>query len=373
MKKLFSFLLVLVLSFSVLFAFGCEKPNKGPKAPGHKVILFIGDGMGENHIANTELYYDIKLSFTSFETKTMVDTSSRTTLNNGYTPTDSAAAATAMATGTRVLNDVVAVDAWGEPLPSITELAKNDGYGTGVVTSDLITGATPAGFSAHSKKRTNDAAIVMSQIDGTIDLLLGSGSYSGYIERMNEKGVTLVTKYSELSYDMPKNAPRIFATFTDVEPSNNTDDTPNLVQLTTFAINFMEKNFPNAYFLMIEGAKIDKKSHSNLILDMMENVIDFSNAIEKAKTLVTGDYTFIVTADHETGALELAESVEQIDNSIDSENKSSLYHSTNHSTANVPLYYYSTKGDVHSMLNNDVILNTNVFDLCCYLLEIEVA
>ncbi|MBR3864443.1 MAG: hypothetical protein IKJ19_04960 [Clostridia bacterium] len=38
MKKLFSFLLVLVLSFSVLFAFGCEKPNKGPKAPGHKVI-----------------------------------------------------------------------------------------------------------------------------------------------------------------------------------------------------------------------------------------------------------------------------------------------------------------------------------------------
>lgn len=373
MKKVFSFLLVLVLSFSMLFAFGCEKSNKGPKAPGHKVILFIGDGMGENHIANTELYYDIKLSFTSFETKTMVDTSSLTTLNNGYTPTDSAAAATAMATGTRVLNDVVAMDAWGEPLPSITELAKQVGYGTGVVTSDDVTGATPAGFSGHSKKRTNSAAIMISQIQGTIDLLMGSGSYSAYKDKMGEYGITNVTKYSELNY----NAPRVFANFADVEPSNNTDDTPNLVQLTTFAINFMEKNFPDGYFLMIEGAKIDKKSHSNLILDMMENVVDFSNAIEKAKTLVTGDYTFIVTADHETGALELAESAQEIDESItiNSENKmvSSLYHSTNHSTANVPLYYYSTKGDVHSMLNNDVILNTNVFDLCCYLLEIEVA
>ena len=73
-----------------------------------------------------------------------------------------------------------------------------------------------------------------------------------------------------------------------------------------------------------------------------------------------------------SGALELAESAEQIDNSIDSENKSSLYHSTDHSTAKVALYYYSTKGDVHHMLENDVILNTNIFDLCCYLLEIEV-
>ncbi len=359
MKKLFSFLLVLTLSFSLLFSFGCKE--RGPKAPGHKVILFIGDGMGENHIANTELYYDIKLSFTSFETKTMVDTSSRTTLNNGYTPTDSAAAATAMATGTRVLNDVVAVDAWGEPLPSITELAKKDGYGTGVVTSDDVTGATPAGFSGHAKKRTNSAEIMISQIEGTIDLLMGSGSYLEYADTMNQKGITRITKYSNLSYRKP----RIFAVFNDVEPKNNDDSTPNLVQLTTFAINYMEKNFPDGYFLMIEGAKIDKKSHSNLIFDMMENVVDFSNAIEKAKTLIKGDYTFIVTADHETGALELAESADQINNS--------LYNSTNHSTANVPLYYYSTKGDVHSMLNNDVILNTNIFDLCCYLLEIEVA
>ena len=281
MKKLFSFLLVLILSFSLVFTVGCS--NKGPKAPGHKVILFIGDGMGENQTKNTELYYDIKLSFTSFETKTMVDTSSQTTLNNGYSPTDSAAAATAMATGQRVINGRIALDAYNQPIPSITELAKAIGYGVGVVTSDVITGATPAAFSAHSGSRNNSAAIILSQIQGSIDLLMGSGSgsFDAYSEIMQENGVNLVEKYSALNYKMP----RIFATFADVVPQSTGDEYPNLVELTTFAINYMEKNFPDGYFLMIEGAKIDKRASENDIFGMMENVVDFSNAIQTAKTL----------------------------------------------------------------------------------------
>ena len=370
MKKLLSFLLVLILSASTMLAFGCSPSNSTPKAPGEKVILFIGDGMGENHIKNTELYYDIELSFTSFETKTMVDTSSKTTLSNRNVATDSAAAATAMATGQRVINYRVALDAYNEPIPSITELAKNLGYGTGVVTSDKTTGATPSGFSAHAKDRNNTADILLSQIEGTLDLIMGSGTNSDFQSTMEEYGFTRITKYSDLSYDIP----RIYTNFSDVEPEGNSDRVPNLVELTTFAINFMEKNFPDGYFLMIEGAKIDKASHSNDILAMMKNVVDFSNAIEVAKTLVTGDYTFIVTADHETGALDLAESVEEIEDSLYTSNndiKSSLYHLDDHSTANVGLYYYSTYTEVPKMLKNEVILNTNIFDLCCELLKIN--
>ena len=199
---------------------------------------------------------------------------------------------------------------------------------------------------------------------------MGSGTNSNYQSKMEEYGFTRITKYSDLSYDIP----RIYTNFSDVEPEGNSDRVPNLVELTTFAINFMEKNFPDGYFLMIEGAKIDKASHSNDILAMMKNVVDFSNAIEVAKTLVTGDYTFIVTADHETGALDLAESVEEIEDSLYTSNndiKSSLYHLDDHSTANVGLYYYSTYTEVPKMLKNEVILNTNIFDLCCELLKIN--
>ena len=112
-----------------------------------KVILFIGDGMGQNHIANTELYLDKDLFFTSFSKQGFVNTYSK----NTYWPTDSAAAATAMATGQKVYNTHVGAS-FGIPITSITEIAKEAGLGVGIVTTDTLAGATPAGFSAQQKK-----------------------------------------------------------------------------------------------------------------------------------------------------------------------------------------------------------------------------
>lgn len=351
MKKILSFFLLLILSFTLTFSLGCR--NNHSYAPVNKVILFIGDGMGENHIKNTELYYDMQMSFTSFETKVYVDTKSL----DGVT--DSAASATAMATGVRVENELIAIDSEGNNLTTISELAKRDEYGVGVVTTDETAGATPAGFSSHANSRTNSAAITLGQIKSPVDLILGSGGYGRYFSRFEEYGFNCVTEYSELSYDMP----RIYANFYDVMPTENSDSVPNLVQLTTFAINFMEENFPGGYFLMIEGAKIDKASHSNDITFMMQNLYDFSNAIATAKTLIKGDYAFIVTADHETGGLKLAQCKEDLANS--------LYTKDDHTDIQVPLYYYCTTGEIPSILNAEVILNTQIFDLCHYLLAIK--
>ncbi len=351
-KRIVSLFLVLTVLFSLC---SCGQP-KHENAVTPKVILFIGDGMGPNHIYNAEYYFGEEMYFSSFEIQTMVDTDSLTGL------TDSAAAATAMATGTRVSNNILAKDMNGD-LTSITELAKQNEYGAGVVTSDKITGATPSGFSAHSSSRNDSAQILLSQRYNKMDLLLGSGYYPVYETKFTEQGWTWVTSFDELSVKA-KNK-RYVATFEDVVPNGPTADTPTLTQLATFAVEYMEKHYPTGYFLMIEGAKIDKASHSNDIEAMCENMLDFSNAIEAVDEILCKnkrDYSIIVTADHETGALSKATEESGVTDD--------LYGSSNHTRTDVNLFYKSTVAGVPEVLGKELILNTDIFLLCRYLLAI---
>lgn len=357
--KLFSIILVLC----TIFIFTACNENDNVDYPTHdtaltsKVVLFIGDGMGPNHVYNTELYSGKDMYFSNFPTKTIVDT------NSLSGTTDSSAAATAMATGQRIINGRVAINDKKEAMVSITELAKNDRYGTGVVTSDEITGATPAGFSAHAESRDNSASILLSQESSTLDLLLGAGSYSSvYKDRFANNGWNWVEKYSDLSLDNK----RFVATFENVGYSNGTDEEPTLTELASYAIDYMEKNYPTGYFLMIEGAKIDKASHSNDVSEMINNALDFSNAIRVVdqKLFGAGDpYTIMVTADHETGGIKKAENKEQINDD--------LYTTTDHTDTKVGLYFKSTLTEVPSIINKESILNTDIFILTKTLLGIQ--
>ncbi len=362
-KNLFKRLISFALAVCVVFAFtACNQDDSAPNVPNHdnaltpKVILFIGDGMGLNHVYNSELYFEESMYFSGFETKTTVDTNS---LSSGYT--DSAAAATAMATGQRVENGYIAISG-ANNLTSITELAKQNEYGTGVVTSDDITGATPAGFSAHANSRDETKDILLSQKESKLDLLLGAGNHSLYKSQFEAKGWTWVKNFSELTTE----SKRYVSLFNEVVPQNPTEVKPTLTQLASFAIDYMEANYPTGYFLMIEGAKIDKASHSNDIQAMLDNMADFNNAVkavDEKLAKIEGGYSIIVTADHETGDLQKAESKDKI--------TGGLYRSAKHTAKDVGLYFRSTLDFTPSFLNNEVILNTNVFLLCKYLLAIE--
>lgn len=357
-KNLLKRLISLMLSAIVVFALtACNQP----RVPNHdnaltpKVILFIGDGMGLNHVYNAELYYEESMHFSSFETQILVDTHS---LSTG--PTDSAAASTAMATGQRVENGYLARKG-SDNLTSITEIAKQNEYGTGVVTSDDITGATPAGFSAHASSRDNTSEILLSQKDSSLDLLLGAGDHDKYKTRFEGKGWTWVTGFDRLTTEKK----RYVAMFNSVAFENGDNENPTLTELASFAIDCMEANYPTGYFLMIEGAKIDKASHSNDIQTMLKNMADFNNAIKTVdqKLAKTGDgYSIIVTADHETGDLQKATSKDKMTNG--------LYRLAKHTEYDVGLYFKTTLDFTPEYLAKDKILNSDIFLLCKYLLAI---
>lgn len=91
-------------------------------------------------------------------------------------PTDSAAAGTALASGTKTYNNAINVDNNGKPVIFVTLLAKEKGKATGVVTTVPFSHATPAAFGAQSASRNDYHAISHQMLtSGKLDLIMGTG------------------------------------------------------------------------------------------------------------------------------------------------------------------------------------------------------
>ena len=167
--NIFFVCLTLILT---LFTFsGCVKNIKDPTIITNNniknVVLIIGDGMGQNHINNAKMHFDINNLVFENDYLTTVNTSSKS-----IGTTDSAAAATAMATGVNVANRKIGMDG-NSILENIMEIATKYGKKTGIVTTDNLTGATPAAFSSHTTDRGNSEDIVLDQVTSNINLLVG--------------------------------------------------------------------------------------------------------------------------------------------------------------------------------------------------------
>ncbi len=366
----------LVLSFSIVFV-ACNDNDNGGNNPPHvessiydalkgssdRVILFIGDGMGVNHVKTGEAYFGRTL-FEGFDQTGLVNTSCKA-VNQA---TDSAAAASAMATGEKYFRGYVSYKD-SKNFQTISEYAKSLGKGVGIVTTDTLSGATPAAFSAHAKDRGDKATIIDCQINSGIDIFLGAGlttwdgddvNYDMYRTQFEEKGYTFCDAYSELSLDSSK----VIGAFSEIANYDSTDETPTLKQLSEFAVDFLEAKYPNGYFLMIEGAHIDKMSSKKDMDGMLAYLDEFDNAVEAVKAQMSGkdDYSLILTADHECGDLQYnGETKEQIN--------SSMFHATYHTKADV--YYYTDfklkNGTQFDFVKN--IDNTDIFKMCYALIS----
>ncbi|MCP4413086.1 MAG: alkaline phosphatase, partial [Gammaproteobacteria bacterium] len=91
-------------------------------------------------------------------------------------PTDSAAAATTMATGIKTYDGGIGVDTSKMSIENIIERMEKFGKATGVVTSVYFSHATPAGFVAHNEHRYNYEQISKEMIlESNVDVIMGCG------------------------------------------------------------------------------------------------------------------------------------------------------------------------------------------------------
>lgn len=328
LKKAISASLALFLSLYCLIGLGNNVSDDYREYK--NVILMIGDGMGVNTVSATKDTRGVELNLDKMPVYGRSDTRSFI-----FDYTDSAAGGSALSCGVRIWANSVAIFPFypfsltKQKVPvSLTELAKANGKSAGVVTTDKTSGATPASFSAHAIARKLEKTISAQQLESDLDLIWGCESASISKEKCEKNGFTFVQTATQL--EALESSSRSFAQFDFDEMKNCTGkkDTPSIEQMTKKAIDLLDDN-ENGFFLMVEGACIDKFSHKNNLEGATMNLVEFDKAVGYAMDYAAkdGDTLVVVTADHETGGIKY--------NGVTGEY---YYTSKGHTTADVPLY-----------------------------------
>ena len=294
------------------------------------VIYLIGDGMGFNHLEKTKKERNTALVMDTFGIK-----GSSMTRSFSDSVTDSAAGGTALAVGVRTGNGIIGAyyldknSKYSYP-KNITELCLERGMMTGVITTDETSGATPASFSAHSSNRNNTEDVTNDQLSSDIDLIWGKSNGVATKSKAEANGFEYITSYGEMM--ALEEGSRSFAQFTNSlwTLSQSDKNTPNLEQMAIKAVDLLDDT-DEGFFLMIEGAHIDKHSHSNDDKKTTEATLEFDRTIEAMLSYAKadGETLVIVTADHETGG-------------ITDKNGTYTFTRDSHSAADVPVLVYGT-------------------------------
>ena len=287
-------------------------PTDGPRP--RNVILFIGDGMGMGHVSAASALLEGPGS-----TLTMADTPfvglMRTWASNNLI-TDSAAAATAMATGHKTRKKALGVLADGSEVRNLFEAARARGLATGVITTAGLVAATPAAFMVHVALRDDYAAILAQMLDSGSEILIGgdwarkhkalrNNTYMEMIGRIDElgssRGYTVVHDVEE----MANVAGPLLALF-PARPGSRTDYGPPLAVSTRQALRILSDE-GRGFLLVIESEITDESAHDNDIAAVMEGMRELDEAVALAleESAARNDTLILVTADHETGGLGL--------------------------------------------------------------------
>ena len=310
LNKIIAVMMSALLSVFSIIGINTGVSNDFEEGKYKNVILMIGDGMGFNHIAATEKYREVDLVMNEMPVQLTSD------IDSFMIPaTDSAAGGTALATGMRVWINSVGVypfdpfspDDMNVPI-SLGELIKANGGATGVVTTDKTSGATPSDFSAHVLSRGMEEEICADQLKNGFDLIWGGATDSINKENTAENGWTYISNRDEMN--ALEAGSRSFGQFNYSDLYNCTDknNTPSIEEMTTKAIELLSAN-EKGFFLMVEGACIDKFSHDNIMEGATLCTEEFDKAVAAALAFAEadGETLVVVTADHATGGITLNE------------------------------------------------------------------
>ena len=288
------------------------------------IIVIISDGMGITHVRASEVWSG-ELIMTQ-----LPNIGAATTLTREGIYTDSAAGGTALSTGYKTTKLFAAMDAEGNDLKSVSELAREQGKLVGIVTNAELADATPAVYSIHNKNRSQGWTKMCEQeVVFGADLFMGNGysDYSSYFGKGSELYQFTVDNNMKL-YKTAENIASHFADDTKMWAvfgatankfarfDTTSKSYPNLEQMTAYALAWLDAHDTSdkGFIVMIENTYTDHFGHGNTPSDGSENTYgivkevqstDEAVAIALKYVLEHPDTALIVTADHETGNTQL--------------------------------------------------------------------
>ena len=336
MKKIHS-LFVAIFAMAVLASCTFEY-QKQPK----NVIYLIGDGMGFGAVTSLLLSMEEE---TGFEKAPVIGLSETCSANNYVT--DSPAGGTALATGTRTCNGFLGVGPDSVQLESLLKKAQKMGKKTGIVVNTTLTEATPGAFYAGVTSRKESYKIAEQFTESGVDVAIGAGlsafinrpdsidmtevlinkGYDVYLDwksvlgtesqkfigildmgdvhRRNKKSTTTASAAEGQEVCL---AARLAATEENADTTRFSEPTEYLQKACTKALDVLEEEAKNGFFLMIESAIIDGYGHNNDSEGMIEEMQEFDKTLQTLIAYVNEhpNTLLVVTADHETGGTGVA-------------------------------------------------------------------
>lgn len=298
----------------IVLAVPSAAPSPTPLAePALKyVFLFIGDGMGPNQVlcANEALLAAGKdpLHFLSLPV-----VGSAHTNNVEGAVTDSAAAATAIASGRKTVNGYLGLDETKNRVTAISELLRDAGYRIGILTTVSLDHATPAGFFAHVDSRRSYDSIADDLFASGFDFFAGGRFHDtpDSAALAAENGYVVLAAPTDPAGTDEKVILSSNLEFGDYGVSPAIDGGARrgwLRDSTALAISRLDN--PNGFFMMVEGGRIDYFCHYNDAASFVAELLDMDEAVGAALAFYAAhpsETLILVTADHETGDVSLAE------------------------------------------------------------------
>jgi alkaline phosphatase len=312
--------------------------GRGP----HSVIFINGDGMAAAHREAARLDqvgFDGKLAMDSLPVTGLQTTDPR---DPKATITDSAAAASAWATGQKTFNGAISVDVNSKPLRTLGQEAKRNGQSTGIVTTAQVTDASPAAFFANTPARSQQSEIARQYLEvSQPDVILGGGEDFWYpagtpgaypdappddpseashgdrgnlVQRAQQLGYQYVTDGTQLSSARGK----VLGLFANEEmfqqrpegAGDEYDPVVPLADMTRSALKILDQD-RDGFFLLVEEEAVDEMSHNNNATRTLQAMRALDQTVTVAREYVKKHpgTLLVVTGDHECGGL----TVEDVD------------------------------------------------------------
>ncbi|HHK5597344.1 TPA: alkaline phosphatase [Bacillus tropicus] len=290
-----------------------KKVERQPK----NIIIMVMDGTSSSATTLARLYKGKPLALDEMVTGGVRTYSAESAI------TDSAPAATALATGNKsnsgyvgVLPSIVSSPGLKpikeedklRPVANVLEGAKRTGRATGIVATAEIQHATPAGFSAHHVNRKRFDVLAEQQVYQNIDVVLGGGK-DALLPIKRKDGEDLVKVIQDKGYDfvetkdalLNSKSKKIWGSFShhalafDMDREASNPEQPTISQMTEKAIQTLSKD-KDGFFLFVEGSKPDWAAHVNDPIGMISDVLAFDQAVAKALQFAKNDGNTLLIA-----------------------------------------------------------------------------
>lgn len=323
-RKAVGISLAAVVGFSALgFSYTNMTEAKSKKNEPTNVIMMVMDGTSAGATSLARWYKGENLAMDEIMIGGVRTHSAESAI------TDSAPAATALATGHKSNDKIVGLlpalvnspgvdavdpeDAF-KPVANVLEGAQLLGKSTGIISTSEIQHATPAGFSSHATHRSNYQDIAEQQVYQEIDVVLGGGKESllpgegrnsrvdgeDLTEILDAKGYDFVETRNDL---LQSKSDRIWGSFAPsalaYDFDRNANQEPSLAEMTNKAIDTLSKD-EDGFFLFVEGSKVDWAAHANDPIGIISDVLAFDDAVHEALEFAKkdGNTMVIAVSDH---------------------------------------------------------------------------